>query len=295
MQTKASMNEVILVTGARGFVGRHVIEQARDRAVDVVPSEIDLRDADAVGQLVQEVAPTSVIHLAESRAESADDDLRALEDNLRMTLNVLRSLARLPAPRTLLAAGSAAQYGLASRARLSESAPTVPVSPRGEAKCVLERACTTWLNHDVRVVWTRSFNHIGPGQGAETPVGAWTRQAVAAEAAGGGTIRTGTLDVVRDFLDVRDVADAYLDLVASDAEGVVNVCSGRPVELRSLAELVADRARVPIELVQDTALLRGADPQFVVGDPERLHTLTDWSPKVSLEQSVDDALEAVRS
>jgi GDP-4-dehydro-6-deoxy-D-mannose reductase len=100
---------------------------------------------------------------------------------------------------------------------------------------------------------------------------------------------------VRDFLDVRDVADAYLALVASDtAAGVVNVCSGAATELRVLAALLVEQARVPVAIVRDPTLERGIDPPRVVGDPARLRELTGWRPRVTLEQSVAEMLALAR-
>ena len=116
---------------------------------------------------------------------------------------------------------------------LRESDPLAPLSRlrRGEMRARARLHASAALNGGVRVIWARAFNHVGPGQGPDAPVAQWARQVAEAELAGGGTLRTGALDVVRDFLDVRDVADAYLALVRSPAEGAVNVCSGEPTPL----------------------------------------------------------------
>ena len=150
------------------------------------------------------------------------------------------------------------------------------------------------LRQGVRVIFTRSFNHIGPGQRADAPAAQWALQIVDAEAAGGGTVRTGELDAVRDFLDVRDVADAYVALVRSRAAGVVNVCSGEPVRVGRVAELLATYSTVRVTLQRDSALVPGLDPPYVVGDPRHLHALTGWKPKFALERSAADLLAACR-
>lgn len=290
------MTRVVLVTGAHGFVGRHVLAEAQARGVDAIAADVDLLEAHAIGELVRRVAPDAVIHLAERRATDSGRTWAALDENLRMARHLIESLAATDTTHPLLLAGSAAQYGLAGPAPLSELSPTIPISAHGAVKCVVERACTAPpLAEGVRVIWTRSFNHIGPGQGGDAPAGAWARQVVAAEAVGGGPIRTGRLDVVRDFLDVRDVARAYLDLVATDAEGVVNVCSGRGVELREVADKLADLASVPVAVQQSESLFRRDDPPVVIGNPRRLQELTGWAPRISLEQSLSDTLAWVRA
>jgi GDP-4-dehydro-6-deoxy-D-mannose reductase len=101
--------------------------------------------------------------------------------------------------------------------------------------------------------------------------------------------------VRRDFLDVRDVADAYLDLVLGDGEGIVNVCSGRAVVLADAAELLLHLAAVPVSLEYDPALYRSMDPSVVVGDPTRLQRLTGFRARISLEQSLADVLEEHRA
>ncbi len=93
---------------------------------------------------------------------------------------------------------------------------------------------------------------------------------------------------------MRDVVDAYLALVASDAEGVVNVCSGEATPLRAVTETLVGLASVPVELVHDPALERDTDPQRVVGDPARLRALTEWTPSFTLEQSLQDVLDEWR-
>jgi GDP-4-dehydro-6-deoxy-D-mannose reductase len=213
-----------------------------------------------------------------------------------MTANVLAAARELAPEAPILVAGSAAQYGLGGPVPLREDALVEPVSAYGAVKCVIERLCTAApLADALRVVFTRSFNHVGPGQPLYAPVAAWARQVALAEAAGGGVVRTGRLDVRRDFLDVRDVADAYLDLVtAEDAAGVVNVCSGVGVELADAARRLVALAHERVELEIDPSLLRPLDPTAVVGDPSVLGGLTGFEPTISLDQSLADTLDEWR-
>jgi GDP-4-dehydro-6-deoxy-D-mannose reductase len=289
------MGLTLLVTGATGFVGSHVMVRAADRGLEAVAAHGDLRDSNAASALVADTTPAAVLHLATSRAPSAGGTWQGLADDLLMVGNVLVAVAAIVPDAAVLVPGSAAQYGLAGPESLRESAPIAPVSAYGAAKSVLERACSSpALNGGVRVIWTRSFNHIGPGQGLEAPVPRWARQAVDAENRGSGIIRTGRLDVVRDFLDVRDVADAYLDLVVSDAEGVVNVCSGKGVRLGEIAEMLVALTGADVAVECDEALERAVDPPHVVGDPSRLQELTGWTPSIDLERSLRDVLDEWR-
>lgn len=286
----------VLVTGAGGFVGKHVLERARARGVEAHAVRGDLRDSRVARLAVEEARPAAVIHLAAVRVAGRPDPWSILGDNLLLCANVLDAVRELAPEAPVLIAGSAAQYGMAAPHHLSEAATTRPFTAYGAIKQVLETACTAGpLRGPARVIWTRSFNHVGPGQGLDAPVSSWARQVAEAEVGGGGNLRTGRLDVERDFLDVRDIADAYLDLAASSADGVVNVCSGTAVRLQSIVEMLLRACEVPIAVERDPALDRPADPPHVVGDAALLRSLTGWRPRIDLEQSVADVLDEWRA
>jgi GDP-4-dehydro-6-deoxy-D-mannose reductase len=287
----------LLVTGAGGFVGRHVTSRSQTAGWDVRVVDGDLTAEGTADRAVAAARPAAVIHLAAPSGHAVVNPWRALNVEMTMLGGLLRAVAERAPEATVLAVGSAAQYGVGLNRALSEEDPTVPLSAYGARKCVLERAFTSSsLTGGVRTVWCRSFNHAGPGQGPEAPVGSWSRQLVAADRAGGGTIRAGRLTVVRDILDVRDIADAYLALIAvPDIEGVVNVCSGRPVTLREVAELIRNEASSPVTIEHDPALERAIDPPYIVGNPLHLRRLTGWEPRIALEDTVRDAVAAVRT
>jgi GDP-4-dehydro-6-deoxy-D-mannose reductase len=285
----------VLLTGATGFVGRHVVARAAARGLETAPVEGDLRDPEVARNAVAAARPRAVIHLASARHRTNQPWI-ALTDDLLMTGNMMAAVRDFVPGGVMLVPGSAAQYGDVGSRRLREDDPTRALTPYGEAKCVLERAFTsTPLVGQVRTIFTRSFNHVGPGQGADAPIAAWARQLAEAEAAGGGAVKTGRLDVRRDFLDVRDVADAYLDLVLSEGEGIVNVCSGTAILLADVAEMLLRLVGVPISLERDPVLHRPIDPPVVVGDPTRLERLTRFRPRIPLEQSLADVLEQHRA
>lgn len=291
----------LLVTGADGFVGTHLCDRALERGLEVVSvgrsgemRRVDVRDGHAVGRLVADLRPAAVIHLASPPAHQVGT-WDGLAEALQGAGNVIAAVDRATPGTPVLVPGSAAQYGMGGPGRLTEESPTVPVSLYGAVKCICEAAALSDpLRGKARVIWTRSFNHVGPGQSRAAPVASWAAQAAAAERAGGGTIRTGSLDHVRDFLDVRDVADAYLDLVASDAAGVVNVCSGKGVALAEIVEMFVSLSRVEVRIERDPALLRTPDPPRIVGEPARLEALTGFKPKYDLARSLRDVLDEWR-
>jgi GDP-4-dehydro-6-deoxy-D-mannose reductase len=284
----------LLVTGASGFVGRHLVTAARGRGLDVVELDADLRDAGAVRQQVAARPPAAVAHLASPRRE-AGGSWEVVAGEIAMAGTLFSALQETVPDAAVLVVGSAAQYGMALPRPVGETDPTRPLTVYGTSKCVLEEVCTAKaFAAGLRVIFARSFNHVGPGQQTFAPVAQWARQAVAAERAGGGSMAVGDLDVVRDFLDVRDVAAAYIALLERGEPGVVNVCSGVPTRLGDLVTLVRELLDAPLDLEPDPALAREDDPPYVVGDPARLTELTGWRPQIELEQSVRDVLDEWR-
>ena len=287
----------VLVTGAGGFVGRHVMDVARAAGLEVVAAEGDLRDADRARSAVAEAQPSGVVHLAAVRGAGAGPGAAhtgALAANAAMSANVLGAVAELAPDAVVLLPGSAAQYGHGALEALAESAPLAPVSAYGAAKSAIELAALQ--SSPSRVVCARTFNLIGPGQPPGAPVASWARQLAEAEAQPGAprTLRTGRLDVVRDLLDVRDAADAYLALLAAGVEGPVNVCSGHGVLLSDVLDLLLASTSTEVEHARDPGLERIHDPPHVVGDLSRLQALTGWAPRRTLERSVVDVLDAWR-
>ena len=101
----------------------------------------------------------------------------------------------------------------------------------------------------------------------------------------------GNLDPRRDLMDVRDTVRAYRAMMQSARPGVpYNVCSGRPLAIRTLVETFLARAKVPIRIVQDPARFRPNDTPLVLGDHSRVTADTGWTPQIPVEQTVDDLL-----
>jgi nucleoside-diphosphate-sugar epimerase len=252
---------------------------------------LDLTAATQVKALVDEIEPEVVFHLAAPRARGTADAHRLLEAEKRMLDNLVEALAGAQHDATMVVMGSAAEYGDPHVDLIDEDTPLAPATPYGAAKARLEQAA---LGSGAPVIWLRAFNVLGPAQPPGHPVSDWSSQLIELERAGGGELRTGRLDVVRDFLDVRDVARGILAAAALRPPVVANLCSGVPVKLLDLVKRLGEQVDAPIEIAPDPASAVGS-PARVVGDPSRLLSLTGWSPGISLAQSLRDGLEWIRS
>jgi GDP-4-dehydro-6-deoxy-D-mannose reductase len=285
----------VLVTGAGGFVGRHLRERLGESFVSF---EGDVLDATAVSAAVKDVQPGGVVHLAaeSSVAGSWEDVPRAWNVNVVGTVNVLEAVRREQPQARLLFTSTGEVYGRAERVPTPEDEPVAPVSPYAATKAAAEVACAQAVRASgLDIVVVRAFTSEGPGRDERFAVGSWTRQIVRLEAQGRGTLYVGDLSAERDLTDVRDVCRAYSLLLEPNVPaGTYNVASGHAVPMRRVLELVIEQADVPVEVEQDEARLRPADIPRLAGDSSRLRAATGWEPEIPLERTLADALGAAR-
>jgi GDP-4-dehydro-6-deoxy-D-mannose reductase len=284
----------ILITGAQGFVGPHLLAML---GAGALPLEADVTDVKAVADELAASAPRAVVHLAalSSVGSSWEDAGETWRVNTVGTVNVLEA-ARTQAPECrLLVASTGEVYGRARRVPTPEDEPLEPLSPYAASKAAAEVACDQARRTGLDVVVARAFQHEGPGRDDRFAVGSWAAQIVRAEEVGGGTVRVGDLSAKRDIIDVRDVCRAYeLLLDPSVPEGTYNVAGGRAIEMREVLELLVGLAAVPIEVGPDPARSRPSDMPLVCGDATRLRDATGWEPMIPLEQTLADTLDAAR-
>jgi GDP-4-dehydro-6-deoxy-D-mannose reductase len=194
----------------------------------------------------------------------------------------------------VLVVSSGEVYGAGPRTARVESDPLLPQSPYAASKVAAEvAAMEAWRRTGLRVVVARPFTHTGPGQTTVYVLPGWVERLREAKVSGAAVVSTGNLEPVRDLLDVRDVVDAYRLLVAHGTPGeVYNVSRG---EGSSLAELF-DRLRGVIGTVAapcpDPSLMRGNDIPYLVGDSTKLRRATGWTPAITLQQTLQELVDA---
>jgi len=300
-----------VVTGARGFVGRHLTRHLAELDVDVVSLDVDdaqpvdITDRDGVARRIAEESPDVVYHLAaRSHVGASWTDGDALTDvNVGGTRAVVDACVAASVARVLVV-GSAEQYGTVAPESIpiDEHTECRPLSPYGKSKVAAETvALAAYREHGLAVVCTRAFNHTGPGQSAAFLVPGLAARIAAAERAdpdraGADDITLGNGDPVRDFSDVRDIVRAYALLAEHGVPGeAYNVCSGRGVRVGDVARQLLARARRPLRVVTAADLVRAVDVPVLVGDPSKLIAATGWQPEHDLDDTLDAVLEAART
>ena len=302
------MSTPILVTGASGFVGGHLIEQLRG-AFDIVGwsrtkppaaiagtrwQQIDLRDRDAVHVALRTLQPRQVYHLAGASQvdRSWTSPSEPLAVNVLATHHLLDGLRRSGHACRVLVTCSAAVYA-PSLTPMDESAPLAPDSPYAVSKLAQEMLCARAVVEDgCDVIVTRSFNHTGPRQAPAFLASSVARQIALIECGRQEpVIRVGNLDPQRDITDVRDVVRAYVDLMERGTSGeTYNVASGTARPVRDIVNALVAGARVPVRIEIDPERVRPVDKAVLRGDASKLRALTGWAPAIPFEQTISDLL-----
>jgi GDP-4-dehydro-6-deoxy-D-mannose reductase len=315
----AQMN--VVVTGADGFVGRHLVARLVEQGHEVTaacrpttdpPTWLDAGWRDAVQLVPFELTDLAsiraalsrrhdaVVHLAAvaSVREAREDPGRAWVVNAAGTARLLDSVVGMrdgkhPAPRVLVVS-SAEVYGSGPPSPRVESDPPCPQSSYAASKVGAEvAALEVWRRERLPVIVARPFTHTGPGQAPGYVVPSFVERLLAVRAGGNRKVPTGNLDPVRDLLDVRDVVTAYLALLSGGAPGeTYNIARGEGISLRDVFQRVAALLGVSAEPYSDAALVRATDIPHLVGDASKLRRATGWAPTLTLEQTLRDMVNA---
>lgn len=301
----------VLVTGAAGFVGSHLIEllEQDDHWImawlrpGTEPAvlgkrvgwlSVEMQDAAAVRAALEATRPDCIYHLA--GVPHVGDSWRHTHEtfagNVLATHYLFDGLRRLRLAPRVLVTSSATVYTPSPRA-IRESDPVNPNSPYGTSKLAQEMvARRAWEDDGIPGLIARAFNHVGPRQAPSFVAASVAKQIAEIEAGRREPVLAmGNMAPERDLMDVRDTVRAYRALMQSAAPGVpYNVCSGTPVAIRTLVDLFVAKARVPVTVHQDPARFRPNDTPVVLGDRSRIAADTGWTPQIPLEQTVDDLL-----
>jgi GDP-4-dehydro-6-deoxy-D-mannose reductase len=302
------MSGSALITGADGFVGKHLSTYLRDRGwtvhgsvlqdpADASERACDLRDPVQVERLVGWAGYiTHVFHLAAMtfNPEANADPTAAFAVNVHGTVHLARAWrAHRPKARFVYASTSEV-YGPPQFTPITEDHPVNPQQPYAISKLAADEYCAyLYRSEDADAVRVRPFNHSGAGQSELFVLSSFARQVAAIEAGQApACLRVGNLDVARDFLHVSDVLRAY-ELIALEGRAgeVYHVCSGAAQPLREVVDKLRAMARVPIEVEVHPDRVRQVDAPQVVGSYEKLRTDTGWVPEVPFDSVLVELLD----
>jgi GDP-4-dehydro-6-deoxy-D-mannose reductase len=307
----------IFITGAGGFVGGHLIDHLSTQPECVIHAgvflppgqnprldgrpidqhHVDLRSAEAVHAVLEQVQPDWVIHLAALAdvAQSFKDPWGTLENNIVGQVNVLQAILALGLYPRILIVSSAEIYGAAGATGqpLDETTPFEPTNPYSVSKVTQDMLGLQYhLSHRLPIVRARPFNHIGSSQSGGFVAADFASQIADIEAGQREPVMyVGNLAAERDFTDVRDVVRAYTLLIEKGQPGeAYNVCSGQAYSIQYLLDTLLSYSTVAIEVQQDPARMRPSDVPRRVGSARKLRDCTGWNPAIPFEQTLLDIL-----
>jgi GDP-4-dehydro-6-deoxy-D-mannose reductase len=312
----------LLITGVAGFVGRHFLRavategapdaHGADRAaLGDAPDDaelksglrsyraLDVTDPAAVAACIREVKPDHVLHLAAqaSGALSIKDPAETYRINAMGAVHLLEAVRTETPKATVVIVGSADVYGSGGATPIAEDAPLRPRNPYSVSKAAQDMLGELYAGtYGLRVIRTRTFSHTGPGQRPTFALAGFADQLARIDA---GLlppeVKTGNLDPVREYGDVRDVARAYIALLEQGEPGeAYNVCSGVGYPLRELLDRLIKVSGVRATAVSDPARVRARDADYLVGNPSKIRARTGWEPAISIERTLIDLYRDAR-
>ena len=311
-----------LITGFSGFVGRHFLHYLYDKneemeifgidirkpAFDVSVyadrlhiqfEEVNLLNRDELKSVIERFRPQYILHLASfsSVAFSWQHPEESFVNNTNIFLNLTGVLKELELPCRVLSIGSSEEYGnvMAEHLPLRESMQLQPVSPYAVARVSQEMLSKVFVDsYHLDIILTRSFNHIGPWQDERFVVPSFIRRILNIKDSGAteGTIETGDTTIIRDFVDVRDVVNAYYMLLMNGTPGeIYNICSGKQIALSEIIDQIADIVKVEISTKVNPEFVRPNDNRVVVGSHDKLTKELGWKPQIAWETTLRDMVK----
>lgn len=300
------MQKTALITGLNGFTGQYIAQKLTDEGYDVFGTgshavdingyfQVDLLDQAGLLEVVQQVKPDVVVHLAAIAFVGHADDAEFYRVNVVGTTQLLSALTVLDAPPKILLASSANVYGNCLVSPIAETQPPSPVNHYAMSKLAMELMAKTYLDR-LPIVIARPFNYTGAGQSLNfiipKLVDHFARRLPA--------IDLGNLQVEREFNDVHMVCDAYSKLLQYGVSGeIYNICSGQPHALQSVIDALSSLTKHSLQVKVNPKFVRANEVHRLCGDSGKLHSLlTDNACSIDnppLEKVLQDMLAAYSS
>lgn len=295
-----------LITGITGFVGYYLEKQLANQGIEVFGTsrkgslgkniyQLDLLDKNKIQNLLKEIKPTYVFHLAgESNVKNSwSNPSKTFEINTIGSANLLEAVYKVDNGIRVITIGSSEEYGKVNNLnKITEEMFINPSNPYGISKAAVGMLINQLQKgFGMNVIHLRPFNHIGPiqKQGFVTSDFAYQIALFTKGKLINKQMKVGNLDAVRDFTDVRDIVKAYYLIAIHGRPGeVYNVCSGKGYKIKEILDILLSFTDEKIEIKIDSKNLRPQDSQFFIGDYTKLEKSTNWHPSIPLTESLHE-------
>lgn len=315
----------VLVTGAGGMVGSHMIEILYHEGHEVVGTyykpttdiseidsnikmvECDVRYSQAVSQIIRNFKPEYIYHLAAQSYPTVSwtHPLATVDTNINGTINVFEAVKNVRLTDSsydpmVVVACSSAEYGQTlnelDNPYVKETDELKPLHPYGVSKVGQDLLSFQYfMNDHIRCIRARIFNSTGTRK-VNDVTSDFTRRAVEAEKTGKYVLTVGNLNTKRAIMDQRDLIKGLFLLAHKGKAGeVYNLSSEHIYQMKDIVEMIERQINHKLELIVDPALLRPTDERIIVGDITKLKRDTGWKQEISMEQTVADMLDYWRN
>lgn len=304
----------LLLTGANGFVGQHLIEALKDiyQIIGIVHNSNlqssqnisyesgNILDRGFLEDIIKKYQPDSIIHLAAIAPTWSSDPENVFKINLIGTLNLYLAIENQKKQSgidpKIIYISSAEVYGKTSTPeKISEEAPFFPLSYYGSSKVAADRLSFQMSKSaKLKITIVRPFNHTGPGQLKGFFVPDIASQIVEIEQdETKNELMVGNLESIRDISDVRDIVEGYKLILETEVTPgeALNLCSGTGIKMKDILDKLLKMAKKGIKIVEDPKRMRPSEAPVTVGDNSKFKVLTGWEPKIPIDQTLQDTLE----
>lgn len=305
-----------LITGMTGFIGSHLAEFLLKKGLEVTGTvwdkselknvetikdkvkilECDVRDGARVREIINEIAPERIYHLAAQSypTVSWDEPERTLDTNIIGTTHVFEAVRKSDFDPVVFVACSSAEYGFVSENEVpvQESHVLLPLHPYGVSKVGQDLLAYQYFqNFGIKTVRARIFNTTGPRKTNDV-CSDFTSRIVKIEKGLEKELYVGNLEPKRDITDVEDVVNALWLLCEKGKMGeVYNVCSSRAYRIKDILNISISLAKDKIQVEIDPNKLRPTDEPIIMGDNTRIKETCGWIPKMKMEETLSRMLD----
>ena len=318
----------ILVTGAGGMVGSHMVELLHSQGKNVIGTyykpttditelspeikmiECDVRYAENIERIIFEYMPEQIYHLAAQSypTVSWNKPYETIETNINGTIAVYEAIKKAQKfidknyDPVVVVACSSAEYGETlnelegDEVYVKETAELKPLHPYGVSKVGQDLISFQYfMNDHIRCIRARIFNSTGTRK-VNDVTSDFTYRAVQAEKTGIYELKVGNLETKRAIMDQRDLVNALMLLAEKGTPGeVYNISSEHIYKMRDIVDIIEAQTGHKFKTVVDPQLLRPTDEKIIVGDVTKLKRDTGWKQQITMEQTVRDMLEYWRN